>query len=297
MIDPTTGAGPNVGANDGARLLQLSQTAYDDCRPSVQLASALFLGQRAYAAEGPWNDTLRWLDVPVPQAVSAAPGPAFIADDGGFVVLRNSGAKVMMRYPRFRFRPSQADALHIDLWINGINVLRDGGSYSYNTDAAVQRYFSGTESHNTIQFDGHDQMPRLGRFLFGAWLKCSSTEAVSMNDEAVHFCAAYRDSWKASHRRSVSLGRHWLRVSDQVAGFSKAVLRWRLAPGQWRLDNLVVTNGSFTLRLACSSKIVRCALVEGWESRHYLDRTSLPVLEMELEGAGTVVSDMRWDAE
>ena len=67
---------------------------------------------------------------------------------------------------RFRFRPSQADAMHVDLWVKDQNLLSDAGTYSYNTDARWLKYFPGTQSHNTVQFDDRDQMPRLGRFLF-----------------------------------------------------------------------------------------------------------------------------------
>ena len=47
-------------------------------------------------------------------------------------VRRNAIA--MLRYPRFKFRPSQADALHVDLWVDGENLLRDARAYSYNPD-------------------------------------------------------------------------------------------------------------------------------------------------------------------
>ena len=40
----------------------------------------------------------------------------------------------MLRYPRFRYRPGHADALHLDLWLGDRNILRDGGTYSYNAD-------------------------------------------------------------------------------------------------------------------------------------------------------------------
>src|SRR3546814_21172555 len=83
----------------------------------------------------------------------------------------------MLRYPLFRFRPSQADARHLDLWLGGRNLLRDAGSFSYAEEDGV--WFGGTSAHNSVEFDGRDQMPRLGRFLFGAWLKADGVEAVS----------------------------------------------------------------------------------------------------------------------
>ena len=61
--------------------------------------------------------------------------------------------------------------MHVDLWLGGTNVLRDGGSYSYNISNEITKYYNGVSSHNSIQFDDRDQMPVLGRFLFGSWLK------------------------------------------------------------------------------------------------------------------------------
>lgn len=294
MVNPINGDGPNVGANDGARLLQLTHTPYRDCRPSLQLAMALFAGQRAFAEPGAWDHPLHWLGLQLPQAV-AAPVESRQADDGGFAVLRRGPVMAMLRYPRFRFRPGQADALHLDLWRYGDNLLRDAGTYSYNTQVNWLSYFGGTASHNTVQFDERDQMPRLGRFLLGDWLKTSRTEGLAEDATDVRFSAAYRDSRGARHLRLVSLDDARLRVVDEVAGFAhKAVLRWRLAPGPWTLNGCRLTDGLQTLTVQASMPVVRCELVEGWESRHYLEKTTLPVLEIEVQQAGTLTTDYRW---
>src|SRR5690606_6981941 len=54
MVNAENGDGPNLGANDGARLLPLTDTDYRDFRPSVQLAMALFANTRVYE-EGVWD--------------------------------------------------------------------------------------------------------------------------------------------------------------------------------------------------------------------------------------------------
>jgi Heparinase II/III-like protein/Heparinase II/III N-terminus len=295
MINPVNGDGPNLGANDGARLLQLTNTAYRDYRPSVQLATHLFAGKSAYAQDGPWNHPLHWLGLEV-QRDLVAPPATFVADDGGFAMLRHGSSMVMLRYPRFRFRPSQADALHLDLWLGGENLMRDGGSYSYNTEARWLAYFGGTESHNTVQFDDRDQMPRISRFLFGDWLKTTFLEPICVDTQGTHFSVGYRDSHRASHRRRVSLTDSALTVIDDVAGFAKkAVLRWRVAPGAWRLDGHRLTNGRDVLAIQASCAISRCQLIQGWESRHYAEKTPLPVLEVELQQAGTITTVYSWE--
>lgn len=294
MINPLNGDGPNLGANDGARLLQLTDTDYRDFRPSVQLAMALFADVRAYADEGPWNLPLRWLGLELPQTVALSPASRLF-DDGGFAVLRSGSAMVMLRYPRFRFRPSQADALHLDLWLGGRNLLRDAGTYSYNTDAQWLNYFPGTVSHNTVQFDDCDQMPRLSRFLFGDWLKTSYIEPLSEVGDTTTFAVGYQDRRKACHQRDVRLTENTLRVIDKIKGFAnKAVLRWRLEPGQWRVEGTSLCNGEHRLTLEASMPITRFELVEGWESRYYLDKEQIPVLEVEVHQPGSLTTEYRW---
>lgn len=293
MINPWNGDGPNVGANDGARLLQITGTVYRDHRPTVQLATALFFDRRAYDA-GPWDDGLALLGVETP-AAQMPPAGSRVADDTGFAVLARGDARAVLRYPRFRFRPSQADALHLDLWIGAENLLRDGGSFTY-ADADAVGYFGGVLSHNTIQFDGRDQMPRLGRFLFSDWLRTSHLEPLCETEDAIAFSAGYRDGAGATHLRRIRLENGGMVVTDDISGFGRsAVLRWRLAPGDWRLQKgLGFVCGDRVISMSATAPILRCELSEGRESRHYLEQTPLPVLEMEVAGPCVLTTSVRW---
>jgi hypothetical protein len=293
VTDPFTGDAPNMGANDGASLLPLTDADYRDYRPSVQLAMSLFAGQRAYPDDGKWNLPLHWLGIKLPDQTAPRPGSRQF-NDGGYAVLRRGTGMALMRYPRFRFRPSHADALHVDLWKDGINLLRDGGSYSY-ADVERMAYFSGTASHNTVQFDDRDQMPRVGRFLFGDWLEIERLEPLREEADAVLFGASYRDGEDAHHRRSISLADDGLTVKDHIDGFlHKAVLRWRLMPDSWHLEGRSVSNGKHALHIDATMPIARIELATGLESRYYMQKTELPVLEVEVREPGTVVSEYRW---
>ena len=294
FVDCSSGDAPNLGANDGSRLLQLTNAGYRDYRPSVQLAAALFCKARAYDADGNWNLPLAWLGIDLPRAVMPPPRSR-VFDDGGFAVLRSGSAMALLRYPRFRFRPSQADALHVDLWLAGENLLRDAGTYSYNTEPEWLNYFSGTQSHNTVQFDDRDQMPRLSRFLFGEWLKTSFIEPLSENSERVSFAAGYRDSHKAMHTRRIELLDGLLSVVDEVSGFKrKAVLRWRLKPGDWRLEGNTLQCNGHSLRISGSMPFTRIELTLGWESRYYLMKEQVPVLEVEIQQGGRLETEYQW---
>ena len=64
----------------------------------------------------------------------------------------------------------------------GQNILRDGGTYSYNSTPEDLKYFSGVASHNTVQFDEHQQMPRLRSFSVFCMVK---TESIKLSTKPV----------------------------------------------------------------------------------------------------------------
>lgn len=296
MVQAETGDGPNTGANDGARLLQLTDTDYRDYRPSVQLASVLFNQARAYPGDGSWNTPMVWLNIDLPLRVLPTPMSAQF-DQGGYTVMRKGSAMAMLRYPRFRFRPSQADALHVDLWLAGQNWLRDAGTFSYNTEPRWLEYFPGTAAHNTVEFDSRDQMPRLSRFLFGDWLKTGEFDPLADLADELKCAAGYRDRQGCEHVRRMTMSDHSLQVTDEVKGFrERAVLRWRLLPGVWDVDveSRILTLDGFTVTVDADVPLLRFEVVEGWESRYYMRKTSLPVLEIETDQAAELVSTFKW---
>ena len=277
MIDPQSGDAPNIGANDGALVIPVSPAGYRDFRPSLDLAARLFCGRAALNDLGPWTEAALWFGLKTrDRPTLPEPGPAHF-DQGGFHILRAGSARAILRYPRFRFRPSHADGLHLDFWTDGQNVLRDGGSFSYHSPADDLAHFSGTAAHNTAQFDDRDQMPRLGRFLFARWLRA---EDVAWGDNWA--AAAYRDGSGAYHHRHVTLRQGRLIVRDRIEGMADhAVIRWRLMPGAYQRAGQIVTGNGLKLRFSVG---VDLALTTGQESRYYLDKSPLPVVEARISG-------------
>jgi hypothetical protein len=161
----------------------------------------------------------------------------------------------------------------------------------------VGERLAGIEGHNTVQFDGRQPMPRLGRFLWGDWLQVRSAPEIAESSDGIGVEAAYVDGEGAAHRRRVALGAHALHVADVVGGFAtQAVLRWRLRPGAWRLEGDTVTDGRHHLRVTAQGATPRLALVDGIESRHYLERTAVPVLEVRVDESCLLHSEYRWGA-
>ena len=295
FVDPHTGDAPNIGANDSARLFPIGPLAVRDFRGTVQLASVLFSSGVAYKQEGHWDIPLKWLGITRPTR-QLPKVTSHVFENGGYGILRDEHASVFVRIPQYKFRPSHADALHLDLWLGGVNVLRDGGSYCYNGDESSMAYFPGTRSHNTVQFDDRDQMPRLSRFLFGDWLQPEGKPAMTREAQRTIFAAGYVDRQNAAHRRCVSLSTGTLSVEDEITGFcSHAILRWRLPHGASIHKGYVVKHDLFAFAFSANVPITRFEIVDGLESRLYGQKTACPVLEVEVRQPGKLESLFTWD--
>jgi hypothetical protein len=274
MIDPASGDAPNLGHNDGTYLFNLAELPYRDFRPSAYLAMALFSGKKVFAdCRHPFAEVFEFDSSDYTEATPQSQ----LWSQGAYAKLQRENGFALLRLPRYCFRPAHADALHLDVWHKGVNVLRDGGSYSYNTTSETMAYYAGTASHNTVRFDGHDQMPRLGRYLFASWLEPSRLEF--REDQMT---LGYQDSWQVKHNRTLTVSETGWLVQDTFSGFQhEALLTWRLAPGQWRLEGQRLEGETMTLELDGE---VELELKEAPESRYYLDQTMIPVLHVRCLG-------------
>ena len=294
FTDELSGDAPNLGANDGAKLMPLSNADYRDYRPSVQLASTLFYKKIAYKGKGSFNQPLKLLFLSDNYSLLSS-DTEYHFNKGGYAYIKKGPAHCYVRYPRFKFRPGQCDALHVDFWLQGRNILRDAGSFSYNTDKQWLNYFPGTQAHNTVQFDGAEQMPRISRFLYGSWLTTRYCSGFTHSDEMTEFKLGYQSPEGFKHNRKIALSDRALLISDEVDGFNRqAVMRWRLLPGNYEIQDKLVIGNNFKLEVSADVEIVRFELVEGWESRYYLRKTALPVLEIEVLRPATISTKINW---
>ena len=294
LVDPDSGDAPNLGANDGARLFPFSDSAFRDFRPSLQWAAALFCDGTAFESVDDNDRNLQWLGLPVP-GKRLPPPRSKSFDEGGFHVLRNERAMAVLRYPRFRFRPSQADAMHVDLWVDGKNLLRDAGTFSYNCNLDEYAYFNGVEAHNGVQFDGRAQMSRISRFLLGSWPKTENARLVSGDTGSVSAGAAYCDREGALHNRQIELQAEGLVCTDRLSGKARtACLRWRLPKDNW----VLTANGTKGEIAAISFEIengeATPVLTGGRESLHYLEIDDLVVFELHVTVPNLIRTEIRF---
>jgi hypothetical protein len=262
---PETGALPRIGHQDGSCFADLAGAGPDDARPSLERAARIFC---AASAGWPEEPGCAALGLPLPAARLEAEAEWRSA---GFLGRAAAGARAVLRTGPLRFRPGHADLLHLDLWDGPLNLLRDAGSFAYNpAERARAAAFASTAFHNTIGFDGEDQMPRLGPFLYARWPATGPLPSGGW----------IRDHRGRRHAREVfAEGRLW-RVEDVVSGpFRAGLLRWRLAPGPWRLAGAGVEGPRARLAVTADGPLA-ARLVTGEESLAYGQASPLPVLEV-----------------
>ena len=142
------GTVPRYGCDDGANLLPLSGCPFEDFRPSVGAALALFKGERLPA--GPWDETSLLLLGPISASADPALRPPAEFRDAGVFQLRHPRGTLFFRAPEeFRTRPSHADQLHVSLRWDGEWLTEDPGTYSYNAPGGWDG-FAGSRFHNVV---------------------------------------------------------------------------------------------------------------------------------------------------
>lgn len=216
---------PNYGSNDGALFFPLSDTDYRDYRPQLNTLHETLTGKSLFM-----NDEIRedynWVDGKIKkeqfEAVIKKQGVQSF-DVGGYYLCRNGDFLTFIRCGNHKDRPAQADNLHLDIWYKSQNILRDSGTYKYNTDSEKLTYFMGSKSHNVVMVENHSQMLKGGRFIWYYW---SQKIKGSWEETADAFVfrgsiSAYRHlNKKAIHYRVIKIRKQtpvWL-VRDSFKG-------------------------------------------------------------------------------
>ena len=171
MIDEN-GNLPNYGANDGALFFKLNDGAYRDYRPSLDALAVALKIDLSFPEK---YEDFNWYGLGKKTMNHWTPTMGIHSfDEGGYYIFREADSLTFIRCGNHKDRPSQADNLHLDVWYKGQNILLDGGSYKYNTDEKISRYFMGTASHNTVMLDDFDQMEKGARFIWYNWSQCKN---------------------------------------------------------------------------------------------------------------------------
>lgn len=162
---------PNYGFNDGALVFPVSASGYRDFRPIIGSLYGRVFGKRLFTG-GLYDEEALWFGVipdELPCGIEERKSVSF--PEAGLYTLRNDDYWLMTVLNDYSKRPAHMDQLHIDLWVDGINVLCDCGTYSYADPKGEELALTG--AHNTVKLEGIEQMNKKGSFLvYGRTKQC-----------------------------------------------------------------------------------------------------------------------------
>ena len=232
LLDPASGRTPNLGANDGALILPLAATPFNDFRPTVQAAARAFL--RFQMPGGVWDELSLWLGL---DEHEKAYGPnLYLADQP-----RGRDSWAYLRATQFPSRLGHMDQLHLDLWWRGLNVAQDAGTYLYNAEPPWDNPLVTSRVHNTVTIDGRDQMTRGGRFMTLDWFPAYSKSVVPIDESVLGQVTGYHNGYPGVHHErtvTVYVDECWI-IEDKLISDEPHTYRlhWLLPDWEWKVEN------------------------------------------------------------
>jgi len=262
-IDPYSGHLPNYGHNDGSLFFKLSNDNYRNYRSQIDDLSAVLNGYNEYNSK-----SSLWYGV---KPVNKTPKNISSLNeykDGGYYIIQEENTKTFIRCGAYTDRPYQSDNLHLDLWVDGKNILRDNGSFMYNSRKELINYFNGCEGHNTISIEGKNQMQKGDRFIWYFWVKEAEASLNELKNDFV-FTGEIKGfkqiNSNISHHRKVSKSKgldEWL-IEDTIKGVKNKTSYQYWHFSHEFVDNLIITSKDK------NNKKLEPKMEEKWHSSFY----------------------------
>ena len=226
VVDCRAGEGAYIefGDDDGGTILCLSEEK--PCYADYVLALCtmeLGLMQR-WSSLMSCCETLQWLYTPeaIMTAVvlpSVAPRHFAHFPAGGVTVMRSADGRLVAAFDHGPLglgslaAHGHADALSVQLWVDGSPFLADPGTYVYNGDPEMRRGYRSTIVHNTVCLGNRDQSEQTGPFLWGRKAEAS---LISADETSMRVCASHNGYEPTIHKRSMRLLGNQLLIEDSL---------------------------------------------------------------------------------
>lgn len=166
------------GDDDEGVILNLQGPKHDECEYVLQLMGIVLKGNERWSDYGSTCETLRWL---CDESVLMNAADKKLRDNstcvtypvGGVSIMRSINGRVVagMDHGPLGFGSiaahGHADALSIQLYVDGQCIIGDPGTYIYHCDFPMRNELRKTCSHSTVCIDGKDQSEMLGAFMWG----------------------------------------------------------------------------------------------------------------------------------
>jgi len=166
---------PNYGANDGSLYFKFNATnEISNFLPQVLTFVKIIKSSNfKFNNTKLFSDDYLWFEneeSQIQQNITYCKEIQFFPDSGYLTVNKNN-LYMFIRLGSHKFRPSQSDNTHIDLWKKGKPILSDSGTYSYNISSIdKEKYkFDSSKFHNVLVINDASQMKSLMNFILLDW--------------------------------------------------------------------------------------------------------------------------------
>lgn len=201
---------PNYGSNDGALIFKMTSCSYRDFRPVCNTIYRLIEGHELYIPDK-HQEELIWLNIEEAE-LNIIERQSIECLVSGLCSMRDKNNFMMIICNDYlRKRPGHMDQMHIDLWVNDINVLCDGGTYSYAS--IVGQQLIDNRAHNTVVVEGRKQMSIRPPFMIYDWPKRLQ---ISANGSKIVAKSKFKTGY--THTRIVKKADYGYEVIDTVDG-------------------------------------------------------------------------------
>lgn len=238
------------GDDDEGVILNLE--SLKQCYPEYVLALvSLEVGDGArYAEDVAFCETVNWLysqeqlsDVMQLPLVATSSLESF--REGGITIVRFDEGRAVLAFDHGPLGFGQlaahghADALSVQLFVDGEPVLIDPGTYIYNWDCEMRDKFRSTCAHNTASVGGKDQSEALGPFLWGR--KASVSGFVLKEREGCVVMSAEHDGFAPVRaRRTVEVRDSKVVISDEVDVRECTMISWHFPSEGVEVDDGII---------------------------------------------------------
>ncbi len=310
------GTFPQIGDNDGGRLVRLGRPAagMNSHRQLLSLGGELFDREIFRSGAGRVFEETAWL------FAAASPGPfpdngtpsSAAFPDGGVYILRGGSDYLAIRCGPLgcggKGTHNHNDNLAFELCAGGVTYLADPGTFSYSRDPGARNRFRSCRVHNTVSIDGIEQNGFSDGDMF-VLVKNSEAMVLSWSSACGRDSFAGSVSYKMpgkgelAHVRRVEYDRQqggWT-VRDELSGDGNRALAWNfvLSPGigaEFRDDAVVLRRAGETAGLLLTMdgpEGARRSIERAYFSPVYESRVETISLRITWEGALPVTSLMR----
>ncbi len=280
-LDPVSGALPNYGANDGSMLLDLARADHLDGRPLLALLGV--------PCEAEATEPTVWFP-PDDIGLTVGQAPRDL-DTSTYVTLRGQRSLLLTRVGDGRHRSGDDDQQAFELFIDGVRIVLDPGTYRYSGSSPWRQPFTSSAAHSMARPSTNPPRLSVGRFL---------REPMPIAEVTAH--SVDGDTEILVTRRlegQLRLTRAFLRFNDRYAivdtcDGGMAISHWLLSEGEVVDGGGILIHGA-TVSTLGSSQVTRrwrdeADPTSGWWSPTYGRIEPVVALDGELLDGGVLVA-------